>query len=167
MRHRNAGRTLGRSSTHRLALFRNLARALFLSEKGRITTTVAKAKEVRPFIERLITLARTDTLHARRLVIARMGPVGNPNTDWDGNNNLVKVDVIKKLFTEIAPRYKDRPGGYTRIVKLHKRRLGDAGYTAILELLKEGETKVRAKKETAPAPPPAPKPTTEAPVATS
>src|SRR5262249_18533540 len=159
MRHRNAGRTLGRSPTHRLALFRNLTRALILSKDGRITTTVAKAKEVRPFVEKLITLARKGTLHARRLVIARMGPVGNPNTDWDEKEeNRIKVDVVKKLFTDIAPRFKDRPGGYTRIVKLHKRRLGDAGPTAILELLKEGETKVRAKKETAPAPAPAPKP---------
>ncbi len=158
MRHRNAGRTLGRSPAHRLALFRNLTRALILSKDGRITTTVAKAKEVRPFVEKLITLARKGTLHARRLVVARMGPVGNPNMDWDEEEeNRVAVNVIKKLFDEIAPRYKDRPGGYTRIIKLHKRRLGDAGPTAILELLKEGETKVMAKKEAPPAPAPAPK----------
>jgi large subunit ribosomal protein L17 len=139
-----------------LALFRNLTRALILSKDGRITTTVAKAKEVRPFVERLITLARRNTLHARRLVVARMGPVGNPNTDWDEKEeNRIKVDVIKILFNDIAPRFKDRPGGYTRIVKLHKRRLGDAGPTAILELLKEGETKVKAKKEAPAAPAPA------------
>ena len=156
MRHRNASRTLGRSPAHRLALFRNLTRALILSKDGRITTTVAKAKEVRPFVERLITLARRNTLHARRLVVARMGPVGNPNTDWDEKEeNRIKVDVIKILFNDIAPRFKDRPGGYTRIVKLHKRRLGDAGPTAILELLKEGETKVKAKKEAPAAPAPA------------
>ncbi len=154
MRHRNAGRTLGRSSTHRLALFRNLTRALILSKNGRITTTLAKAKEVRPFVEKLITLSKKGTLHARRLVIARMGPVGNPNTDWDDKGEPIDVDVIKKLFTEIGPRFKDRPGGYTRIVKLHHRRLGDAGYTAILELLKEGEKKVQAKKEAPAAPVP-------------
>jgi large subunit ribosomal protein L17 len=158
MRHRNAGRTLGRSSTHRLALFRNLTRALILSKNGRITTTLAKAKEVRPFVEKLITLSKKGTLHARRLVIARMGPVGNPNADWDEKGEPIDVDVIKKLFAEIGPRFKDRAGGYTRIIKLHHRRLGDAGPTAILELLKEGEKKVQAKKEApaAPAPKPAP-----------
>jgi len=150
MRHRNAGRTLGRSPSHRLALFRNLTIALF--EHGRITTTVAKAKEVRPFVERLITIAKrglasdnsAKTLHARRLAL-----------QW-----LHDKPTIRKLFNEIAPRYKDRPGGYTRIVKRHYRRLGDAGPTAFLELLKEGETKVRAKAPAeAPAPAPAPKPT--------
>jgi large subunit ribosomal protein L17 len=149
MRHRNAGRTLGRSPTHRLALFRNLTRALF--EHGRIITTVAKAKEVRPFVERLITIAKrglasnepAKTLHARRLAL-----------QW-----LHDKTTIRKLFNEIAPRYKDRPGGYTRIIKRHYRRLGDAGPTAILELLKEGETKVRAK---APAEAPAPAPKSEA-----
>lgn len=145
MRHRNAGRTLGRNSTHRLALFRNLTRALI--EHGRITTTVAKAKEVRPFVERLITLAKRgiesgdniQALHARRLVLQRL-----PD----------KV-AVKALFNDVAPRYKDRPGGYTRIIKLHKRRLGDAGFTAIIELLKEGEVKVQSRKE---APAPAPRP---------
>src|SRR5436305_1000801 len=132
MRHRNAGRTLGRNATHRLALFRNLTRALILSKNGRIVTTEAKAKEVRPFVEKMITLAKKGTLHARRLAIARMGPVGNPNTDWDEKGDLIDVDVIKMLFAEIGPRFKDRNGGYTRIIKLHKRRLGDAGRTAIL-----------------------------------
>src|SRR5437879_3994205 len=163
MRHRNAGRTLGRNATHRLALFRNLTRALILSKNGRITTTVAKAKEVRPFVEKLITLAKKGTLHARRLVIARMGPVGNPNTDSDDTGEAIDVDIIKKLFSEIGPRFKDRNGGYTRIVKLHQRRLGDAGYTAILELLKEGEKKVQKTKEApaAPAPKPAAPPAPE------
>jgi large subunit ribosomal protein L17 len=135
MRHLKAGRILGRNSSHRLALMRNLARALF--EHGRIVTTVEKAKEARPFVEKLITLAKKGTLHARRLALER----------------LHDRDVIDKLFKEIAPRFTDRPGGYTRIVKRHERRLGDAGNTAFLELLKEGETKVRAR---APSPPPAP-----------
>jgi large subunit ribosomal protein L17 len=130
-----------------LALFRNLTRALF--EHDRITTTLAKAKEVRPFVERLITIAKrgiesgdtSKALHARRLAL-----------QW-----LHDKDAIAKLFKEVAPRYKDRAGGYTRIVKLHTRRLGDAGFTAIIELLKEGETKVRAKeREAPPAPAPAP-----------
>jgi large subunit ribosomal protein L17 len=136
MRHLKAGRTLNRSASHRQAMMRNLARALF--EHGRIITTVAKAKEARPFVEKLITLAKKNTLHARRLAVAR----------------LHDKAAVAKLFSEIAPRYSDRPGGYTRIVKRHERRLGDAGHTAFLELLKEGETKVRARQ---PAPPPAPK----------
>lgn len=145
MRHRSAGRTLGRNTAHRLALFRNLTRALF--EHGRIITTVAKAKEVRPFVERLITVAKkglaTDnpakTLYARRLVLSR----------------LHDKELTAKLFKEIAPRYADRKGGYTRIIKRHERRLGDAGETAFLELLKAGEQKVRAKAPVAPAPAPA------------
>ena len=145
MRHRNAGRTLGRNTTHRLAMFRNLTRALL--EHGRIITTVAKAKEVRPYVERLITIAKrglaandaAKTLHARRMAV----------------QILHDKTAVRKLFNEIAPRYKDRAGGYTRIIKRHERRLGDAGVTAFLELLKEGETKVRAKAR-AEAPAPAP-----------
>jgi large subunit ribosomal protein L17 len=135
MRHLKAGRKLGRNATHRLALMRNLTRALF--EHGRIITTVEKAKEARRFVEKLITLAKRGGLHARRLALAR----------------LHDRDVIDKLFKEIAPRFTDRPGGYTRVIKRHERRLGDAGRTAFLELLKEGETKVRARTQ---APPPAP-----------
>src|SRR5438132_13063256 len=131
MRHLKAGRKLGRNASHRLALMRNLTRALV--EHGRIITTVEKAKEARKFIEKLITLAKRGDLHARRLAMAR----------------LHDRPVIDKLFKEIAPRFKDRPGGYTRVIKRHERRLGDAGRTAFLELLKEGETKVRAH---APAP---------------
>jgi large subunit ribosomal protein L17 len=162
MRHLKAGRTLGRNASHRAALMRNLARALF--EHGRIITTVAKAKEVRPFVEKLITLAKKGTLHARRLAIAR----------------LHDKDSVARLFKEIGPRFADRPGGYTRIIKRPERRLGDAGVTAFLELLKEGETKVQTRaaapaprvekpRETPPAPPPAPeatKPPTTPPEAT-
>jgi large subunit ribosomal protein L17 len=133
MRHLKAGRKLGRNATHRLALMRNLTRALFAHE--RIITTVEKAKEARRFVEKLITLAKRDTLHARRLALARM-----PDRE-----------TVTKLFEEIAPRFRDRPGGYTRVVKRHERRLGDAGQTAFLELLKEGETKVRSRAA-APAP---------------
>ena len=144
MRHRSTGRTLGRNTTHRIALFRNLTRALF--EHGRIITTVAKAKEVRSYVERLITIAKrgiatgdpAKTLHARRLAL-----------QW-----IHDKETIARLFKEIAPRYTDRAGGYTRIIKRHQRRLGDAGETAFLELLKEGEQKVRAKAPAAPAPAP-------------
>jgi large subunit ribosomal protein L17 len=117
---------------------RNLASALI--EHERITTTVAKAKELRPFVERLVTLAKRGLanpetgLHARRLIVARLG----------------NKEMMRKLFTTIAPRFTDRPGGYTRIIKRSYVRLGDAGPTAFIEFLKEGETK--AKKERAPAP---------------
>lgn len=134
MRHLKTGRKLNRTSAHRLALLRNLAWALF--EHERITTTVAKAKELRRFVEPIITLARKNTLHARRLALARLG--GKKRvwiTDKDGHE--VEVDLFQKLFREIAPRYLDRPGGYTRIIKLTQRRLGDAAPTAIIELIKE------------------------------
>jgi large subunit ribosomal protein L17 len=141
MRHLKRGRKLGRNSEHRRALMRNLACALF--EHERIITTVEKAKEARPFVEKLITLAKKDTLHARRLVLSR----------------LANKEMTAKLFKEIAPRFADRPGGYTRVLKRMERRLGDAGKTAFLELLKAGETKVKRERE-APAPrvsePPAP-----------
>lgn len=133
MRHLKAGRKLGRNASHRLALMRNLTRALI--EHERIITTVEKAKEARRFVEKLITLAKRNSLHARRLVLAR----------------LPDREAVSKLFDEIAPRFQDRPGGYTRVIKRHQRRLGDAGKTAFLELLKEGETKIRRAPE-APAP---------------
>jgi large subunit ribosomal protein L17 len=172
MRHRKAGRKLGRSPSHRLALKRNLALALFRHE--RIITTVEKAKEVRPFVEKLITLAKKGTLHARRMVIARLGPVRDAEVrpPEDDEDNADARTIVQKLFQEIGPRFKERPGGYTRIIKRTQRRLGDAGHTAYLELLKEGEVKVRAKQRQTPAPaprvtetpPPAPAPTaTEAP----
>jgi len=135
MRHRNAGRTLGRNASHRLALMRNLTRSLI--EHGRIITTLEKAKEVRPFVEKLITLAKHNTLHARRLALSR----------------LRDKKAVVALFSEIAPRFADRPGGYTRVIKRHERRLGDAGRTAFLELLKEGEKKVRARQPQAPTAP--------------
>jgi large subunit ribosomal protein L17 len=157
MRHRRAGRKLGRNATHRLALFRNLTLALFRHE--RIITTLEKAKAVRPFVEKLITLARKaalnpeKALHARRLVLARLGPPSNAQVapaERDREEDTRKV--IVKLFTEIGPRFKDRPGGYTRVIKRHQRRLGDGGRTAFLELLKEGETKIRTTEPQAPAP---------------
>src|SRR5207253_10955997 len=97
MRHLKAGRQLGRNASHRLALMRNLARALI--EHGRIITTVEKAKEARPFVEKLITLARRGTLHARRLALMR----------------LPDKEAVNKLFTELGPRFQDRPGGYPRV----------------------------------------------------
>lgn len=154
MRHLKAGRQLGRNAEHRLALMRNLTMALIQHE--RIVTTVAKAKEVRPFVEKIITLARKGTQHARRLALARLGPMGHarPSANLEDEAKRDTRKIIKKLFDEIGPRFKDRPGGYTRIIKRHERRLGDAGETAYLELLKPGEVKVRAKAPAAPAPAP-------------
>ena len=131
----------------------------------RITTTVPKAKELRPYVERLITLAKRGlatgdklrSLHARRLIMARLGPVAKVGL-IDAKGNDLGITVIEKLFNDLAPRYKDREGGYTRIMKLTKRRLGDAGETALIELLKEGETKVQATEKQAPAPAPQPVP---------
>ncbi len=116
MRHRKAGRKLGRSSGHRKALYRNLITELFRHE--RIKTTVAKAKAIRPLAEKLITLGKRGDLHARRLAAARL------------NDPL----VVKKLFDELAPRYENRPGGYTRILKLGRRQ-GDGAEMAIIELV--------------------------------
>ena len=171
MRHLKAGRKLGRNASHRLALMRNLTRALL--EHERIITTVEKAKELRPFVEKLITLAKKNTLHARRLVLARLGPLSKA-VFHDENGVPTDDSAFRKLFKEIAPRFATRPGGYTRIIKRQERRLGDAGRTAFIELLKEGETKVRARTpapaprvtEPTPAPetpPPSPAPEASAP----
>ncbi len=148
MRHRKAGYKLGRNAPHRTSLYRNLAMALIRHE--RIITTLEKAKAVKPFVEKLITLAKKGTLHARRLVIMRLGPTADAEVQPEGKDADHRT-VVQKLFTDLGPRFKDRPGGYTRVIKRHERRLGDAGRTAYLELLKEGETKIRAK---APAPAP-------------
>jgi len=143
-------------------LNRNLALALFRHE--RIITTVEKAKEARPFIEKLITLARRGTLHARRLVIARLGTPSKAEVKPDDDPDKADTrTILTKLFNEIGPRFAARPGGYTRIIKRTERRLGDGGHTAFLELLKEGEVKVRAKARTSA---PAPVPRVEAPAPT-
>src|SRR5262249_44925049 len=129
MRHLKAGRKLGRNATHRIALMRNLTRALI--EHERIITTVAKAKEARRYVEKIITLAKKGTLHARRLVISRLGPIAAVEL-LDKKEEPTGDTVVQKLFKDIAPRFKDRPGGYTRIIRRHERRLGDAGETAFL-----------------------------------
>jgi large subunit ribosomal protein L17 len=118
MRHRAKGRQLSRTSTHRRAMLNNMASSLF--EHGRVVTTEAKAKELRPFAEKLITLARRGDLHARRLVERR----------------IKDRDTLGKLFSEIGPRFAARPGGYTRILKLGHRP-GDGADVARIELLAE------------------------------
>jgi large subunit ribosomal protein L17 len=139
MRHRVGHRKLGRTTPHRTALLRNLATALF--ERERVRTTLMKAKELRPYAEKLITLAKRDDdrLHARRLAA----------------RDIHDHEVLQKLFDTLGARYATRPGGYTRILRLGPRR-GDGAEMAILELLgseyqpaKDG--KGAEKKEAAPA----------------
>jgi large subunit ribosomal protein L17 len=118
MRHRAKGRQLSRTSSHRRALLNNMATSLF--EHERIVTTEAKAKELRPFAEKLITLARRGDLHTRRLV----------------ERKVKNREVLTKLFADIGPRFAGRPGGYTRILKLGHRP-GDGADQARIELLAE------------------------------
>ena len=176
MRHRKRGRTLGRNAAHRKAMFRNMANSLFEHEE--IVTTVAKAKELRPFAEKMITLARrgalanrdaqkirdkaagldkaskeraevlaewrkanAPVLHVRRMLISRLG---NHRIEGDDDHDT----IIQKLIKTIGPRYADRPGGYTRILKLTKRRLGDAGHQAMIALVTDdGSSSGKSRKQ--------------------
>ncbi len=119
MRHRKEHKGLGRPSDQRMALLKNLTASLFIHE--RIETTLQKAKEVRRIAEKLITIAKEDTIHSRRLV-RRMIP------------NPLQRKVVNKIFSEIAPRYRDRNGGYTRIIKTGIRR-GDGSQMAVIMLV--------------------------------
>ncbi|NNF12660.1 MAG: 50S ribosomal protein L17 [Gemmatimonadetes bacterium] len=117
MRHRKKGRKLSRTASHKKATMRNMATSLFRHE--RIETTTAKAKELRPYAERLITLARRGDVHSRRLAATK----------------IQDREVLGKLFDEIAPRYAERPGGYTRVLKLGSRK-GDAAEMSLIELVR-------------------------------
>jgi large subunit ribosomal protein L17 len=128
MRHRNIGRQLSRNSSHRAAMMRNMAASLLNHEV--IKTTVPKAKELRRVAEPLITLAKTDTVHKRRLAFAR----------------LRDRDVVSKLFNELGPRYKERPGGYMRILKMGFRP-GDNAPMALVELVDRPQTTQEAGAE--------------------
>jgi large subunit ribosomal protein L17 len=143
MRHRNANRKLSRNTSHRRALLRNLVTDLL--DHGRLMTTLPKAKEVRPLAEKMITLGKRDSLHSRRQLQAY----------------LLREAVAKKVFDSIAPRFADRNGGYSRIIKLGNRK-GDGADLAIIELLgselevkkaeraqkaKEKESKKKAEKK--------------------
>ena len=140
MRHRVAGRHLSRTSEHRLALRRNLAASLF--EHETISTTLPKAKEVRSFAEKLISLAKKGTLPARRRAIAMLN---NRAIYAEEDGRMVKTGtVVGKLFSEIGPRYLDRSGGYTRIIKLSKSRLGDGGQLVLLQLVEQGKDQAEA-----------------------
>ncbi len=141
MRHRVAGRQLSRNTAHRTAMRKNIVSSLFENET--ISTTIEKAKEIKPFAERLITLAKKGTLSARRRAISI---IGNRNIVKEEDGVPVKKGtVIGKLFSDIAPRYLDRNGGYTRIIKLSKRRLGDNGQLVLLQLVGKEEVKAAPK----------------------
>ena len=177
MRHRKRSRVLGRSPSHRKALFRNLASALFLTErnaedddnepkvKGRIVTTLHKAKEVRPLVEKCITLGGKALAHVEEAT--QHGTQADRNSadwkewrksqrwqDWAAamapavaiRRRLIELlgdkQAVKVLLTDVAPRFRDREGGYTRIVRLAKPRLGDAGVRAIIEFVGVRDRKV-------------------------
>ena len=136
MRHRVYGKHLGRTSSHRRALKRNLASSLF--EHGTISTTREKAKFVKPFAEKLITLAKNGSLHARRRAIKLLQ---NRDICTVENDQPTKVTtVIQKLFSDIGPQFADRNGGYTRIIKLPYRRIGDNGRLVLLQLVEDKKT---------------------------
>lgn len=180
MRHRKKGRVLGRAPSHRKALYKNMLCALILTErdaelddnapkvKGRIVTTLPKAKEIRPMIERLITIAKKGNLAQQagapfatdaernsdawkkwrksdqyKQWVAAVGPAVNARRRCFAI--LRDKQAVQLLFNEIAPRYADRPGGYTRILKLAKVRLGDAGARAILEFVGKNDRAKQAK----------------------
>ncbi len=127
MRHRVGGRQLGRNTSHRRALFRTLVTSVL--DKEKIETTVEKAKEIRPMVEKMITFGKRGDLNSRRIAASFIST----------------RDVVKKLFDTIAPRFKDRNGGYTRIIRT-RRRVGDGAEMAVIELL-GAEAKPEEKKE--------------------
>ena len=178
MRHRRKGRVLGRSPSHRKALFKNMLAALFLTERdaslddnapkvpGRIITTLHKAKEIRPIVEKAITIAKRSIPHAEA---ARQYETSadrgsdeyrqwRKSDDWqkwaaqrahvvNAQRKVLRMvgdrQAVAVLFDTIAERYVDRPGGYTRIMRLAKPRLGDAGQRAILELVKDDSGRIK------------------------
>ncbi|TWU56103.1 bL17 family ribosomal protein [Rubripirellula reticaptiva] len=184
MRHRRRGRTLGRSPSHRKALLKNLASALFLTERdatyddnapkvaGRITTTLHKAKEVRPLVEKCITIAKK-SISAAEEAEKFAAPAERGSDAWKkwrtsdqwskwaaarapvvtARRRVVQLigdkDAAKILFDTIAPRFVDRPGGYTRILRLAKPRLGDNGERAILEFVGKNDRVKRSAQRPA------------------
>ncbi len=129
MRHRVAGRKLGRTTAHRIAMTRNMTVSLI--EHERIVTTVQKAKTVKPFVEKLVTLSKEATQHNRRRAFARVRD----------------KEAVQKLFDVLGPRFQDRPGGYCRILRLSKPRLGDNGERAILEFVERTQEEEAAGAE--------------------
>jgi len=151
MRHKVVGRRLSVTPSHRKAILRNMSQSLI--EHGQIKTTLPKAKELVRFFEPLITLAKKGTLHARRLVISRLND--RLMTDPKDQDVLQDDTVVQKLFKDVAPTFADRNGGYTRIVKTAKWRIGDGGEIVIVQLVGIGKTQTKKpakkKKETAKA----------------
>jgi large subunit ribosomal protein L17 len=145
MRHRVAGRRLGRDSEHRLAMRRNLVASLF--EHETISTTIEKAKEVKAFADKLITLAKEGTLSARRRAIKLLG--NRDIISYEDGKAVRKGTIIGKLFSELGPRYLDRLGGYTRIIHLSLRRLGDNSQLVLLQLVGQVESSKKETKSTA------------------
>ena len=183
MRHKRHGRTLGRSPSHRRALFRNLATALFLTEretdsldpnppkvKGRIVTTLEKAKEIRPMVEKCITLAKK--VRQAELAAEQFGTQADRDSEaWKswrkseqhaqwvaargpavaGRRRLVQMlqskQAVRILCSDLAERFESRPGGYTRIMRLAKPRLGDAGTRAILEFVGKNDRVVKKSQK--------------------
>jgi large subunit ribosomal protein L17 len=133
-RHMMRGRQLSRDTEHRKALRRNMAQSLF--EHGKIRTTLPKAKEVQGFIEKLITLSRSNTLINRRRVIQLMQDRRLVDKEQEFITEGSRT-VVEKLFNDIGPKFADRAGGYTRIIKLAKHRIGDGGSLVQLQLLTE------------------------------
>lgn len=183
MRHLNRGRKLGRNGSHRRAMFRNMAASLLKTLRseegaennpkvaGRIITTVAKAKEIRPFVEKLVTLAKKALPHQE--AADPLATTAEKNSDewkqwrkgegWQKWSNAIAPaikyrrmafdllrdkEAVDVLFSEIAPRFRDRNGGYTRIVEVSQRRLGDSGKQALIEFVGERD---RVKRRQAPA----------------
>lgn len=151
MRHQKAHRKLGRTTEHRMSMLRNLATSLINAREERIVTTLPKAKELRPFVERAITLscrahhldgdtAKIDAVHLRRQAAGFFHAGNMQQTELNGKRGQMRlartagVSAVKRLFDELGERYKDRPGGYTRILKLGKR-VGDNAELAIIELV--------------------------------
>jgi len=139
MRHRQRGRKLGRTTAHRKAMFRNQLVSLF--EHGRIVTTLPKAKALRPIAEKLITLGRTDSVHARRLARRWLPPqvkdtrgVSYAAREHKPEKEDLRPTTLHKLFADIGPRFAERPGGYLRIAKLGTRK-GDGAAMAVLEMV--------------------------------
>ena len=135
MNHRNAFRKLGRTASHRRAMLRNMTTSLVLH--NRIETTIQKAKELKSVADKLVTLGKNDTLHSRRQAMAYLFAI---NRTADGNAQ--KWTAVHKLFTEIAPRYAARNGGYTRVIRTRKRE-GDNAQLAMIEFV---ESDVQSQK---------------------
>src|SRR5437870_12583478 len=166
MRHLKAHRKLGRTTEHRISMLRNLATSLINSREDRIVTTLPKAKELRPFVERVITLSRRAAslegngseakgVHLRRQAAAYFHAGNYQRAENTGRRGTTRpprtagVAAVRRLFDELGERFKDRPGGYTRIIKLG-RRAGDGAELAIIELLgnpREAQSKEAAHKK--------------------